>query len=102
MNRFVSLGLLATFLASSGCAHFRIAPRDVPPATQEQQRRVHVIGWGALESRVEPANCHGSGLAQVTMTVSALDALAAIATVGFWNTATVRWTCAKQNDWRRP
>ena len=102
MRRFLTLGMLATLLANTACAHFRIAPRDLPPATQEQQRRVHVIGWGALESRIEPVNCHGAGLAQVTMTVSALDALAAIATIGFWNTATIRWTCAKDRAGRRP
>ena len=83
MRRFLTLGMLATLLANTACAHFRIAPRDLPPATQEQERRVHVIGWGALESRIEPVNCHGAGLAQVTMTVSALDALAATAAAFF-------------------
>jgi hypothetical protein len=101
MNRPV-IGLIALTLVSTGCAHFRVAPRDLAPASIEQTRRVHVVGWGAFESHVEPINCQGMGLASVTMKVTPLDALAAIGTAGFWNTATIQWTCAKERGGRRP
>ena len=102
MTRPLRSLLVVALIASGACAHFRVAPRDLASSTVEHKRRVHVIAWGALESRVEPPNCHGSGLATVTMKVTALDALAAVATLGFWNTATVEWTCAKARGGRRP
>lgn len=93
-------GLLAacitTLLTASGaCAHFRVAPSDVAASTFEEKRRVHAIAWGALEPRIEPPNCHGNGLASVTVKVTALDSLATITTLGFWTPITVAWTCAK-------
>jgi len=102
MTRSLRLLLLTALIASGACAHFRIAPRDLTSATVEHQQRVHVMAWGAFESRVQPINCQGSGLASVTMKVTALDAMAAVVTAGFWNTATIEWTCAKERGGRRP
>ena len=102
MAASLRLGFVLTLLISTGCAHFRIAPRDLAPASIEQQHRVHVVGWGAFESHVEPINCHGMGLASVTMRVTPLDAAAAVVTLGFWNTSTIQWTCAKERGGRRP
>ena len=102
MTPVLRVVLAATILAAPACAHFRIAPADLAPATTQQRHRLHVVGWGAFESRVEPVNCQGVGLASVTMTVTSMDALAAIVTAGFWNTATVSWTCAKDRDGWRP
>lgn len=102
MRRLRQACLAVLLTVSAGCAHFRIEPRDLAASTPEQRRRVHVVGWGAFESRVEPLNCHGAGLAAVTMKVTPLDALAAVATIGFWNTATIEWTCAKERGARRP
>lgn len=102
MDRLLLAMILTAALAATGCAHFRIAPRDVAPSTLEQHRRVHVVGWGMLTSRVEPMNCEGAGLARVTMNVTPLDALAAVVTAGFWSTATIEWTCAKDRTGRRP
>jgi hypothetical protein len=102
MTRLLRIVLTVAVAASPACAHFRIAPGDVAPATTMQRHRVHVVGWGAFESHVTPVNCQGVGLASVTMTVTSMDALAALVTAGFWNTATVEWTCAKDRDGWRP
>jgi hypothetical protein len=56
---------------------------------------VHAIGWGALETRTTPLNCHGNGLSAVTVKVTALDVMATVVTLGFWAPVTVEWTCAK-------
>lgn len=81
--------------ATVGCAHFRVAPVGLNPANLPETRRVHAIAWGTLEPRIAPDNCHGQGMAQVTVRVTFLDALAAVATAGFWTPVTVEWACAK-------
>ena len=86
---------LLTSVITSGCAHFRIAPEGSSPATPPQTRRVHAFVWGALESRTAPDNCHGNGLSSVTVKVRAIDAAAAVVTLGFWTPVTIEWTCAK-------
>jgi hypothetical protein len=94
MLKHVTSAVLLAVLAS-GCAHFQVAPRGAFASTQEQRRRVHTIAWGALESRLEPANCRGAGLASIRITITPLDRLASAVTLGFWTTATFEWTCAK-------
>lgn len=82
-------------LLGTGCAHFRVVPEGYSPSTLTETRRVHSIAWGALEPSIVPADCNGNGLAHVTVRVTMLDALAAVATAGFWMPVTVEWTCAK-------
>ena len=96
--RTIARSCVVTLLASAlatGCAHFRVAPEGMPPATPPQVRRVHAIGWGAMETRTAPSNCNGSGLSSVTVKVTAIDFIATVATLGFWAPVTVEWTCAK-------
>jgi hypothetical protein len=88
-------GIGALVVMSGACAHFRVAPIDLSPATVEQTRRVHAVAWGALEPRIEPPNCNGNGLASVTVKFSMKDALTTGLTLGFWSPVTVTWTCAK-------
>ena len=90
------VGLGAMLVMSTACAHFRVAPTDVSSSTVEDTRRVHAIAWGALEPRINPPNCQGNGLANVTVRVSMLDALAMGVSLGFWTPVTVAWTCAKE------
>ena len=81
--------------AAVGCAHFRVAPAGLVAANLPETRRVHAIAWGTLEPRIAPDNCHGQGMAEVTVRVSFTDVLAAAVTAGFWTPVTVAWTCAK-------
>ena len=86
----VVLAIIAT-----GCAHYSVAAAGHSASTAEQSRRVSNVGWGALEQRVQSDNCHGNGLAQVSVKVTFFDAAAAVVTLGFWAPVTVQWTCAK-------
>jgi hypothetical protein len=86
----VVLAIIAT-----GCAHYSVTAAGHSPSTAEQSRRVQVLAWGALEQRVQPDNCHGNGLAQVTVKVTFFDAAAAVLTLGFWSPVHVQWSCAK-------
>ncbi len=87
--------IVALAIAVTGCAHYSLAAAGHSPSTAERSRRVHAVAWGALEQRIESDNCQGNGLAQVTVKVTFLDAIAAVATLGFWTPVTVQWTCAK-------
>ena len=94
MRRIVPICLVA-FLVS-GCAHFRVAPEGYSPSTIEEKRGVHALAWGALEPSITPDNCHGNGMAHVTVKITLLNSLAAVATLGFWQPVTVEWSCAKE------
>ena len=90
------VGVGVALVMSTACAHFRVAPTDLTPATLEETRRVHAIAWGALEPRIDPPNCQGNGLSSVMVRVTMLDALATGVTLGFWTPVTVSWSCAKE------
>ena len=89
----VLIVVVTVFVA--GCAHFRVVAAGHSASTAEETRRVHTVAWGALVPRIEPDNCHGNGLAQVTVRTTFIDSAVAVITLGFWTPVTVQWTCAK-------
>ena len=92
--RSVSIVLL---VLTTGCAHFRISPENISPATLEQHRLVRTVGWGAKEPLVTPSNCNGQGLASVMITVRPRDTVLSIVTIGLVRPAVIEWTCAQAN-----
>ena len=98
MGRLLSIAVVPMLIVSGGCAHFRVAPASLSSATLEERRRVQAIAWGAMEPLVAPANCNGNGMASVMMTMTAVDTLVAVITLGFVRPATIEWTCAKNQS----
>jgi hypothetical protein len=47
---------------------------------------------------VAPANCNGNGMATVMMTMTTVDTVIAVITLGFVRPATIEWTCAKTHN----
>ena len=95
MRRSAALALL---VLAGGCAHFRVTPTSVSPATPEEERRVRIVGWGVQEPLVTPANCQGQGMATVMITIRPRDTFIAVFTLGLVRPALIQWTCAKERN----
>jgi hypothetical protein len=77
------------------CHYVRLRPRDASVATEIETRRSHSTFWGLSSEPIAPENCHGNGLAEVSIDSNLATALLTLATLGFWNVADVSWSCAK-------
>lgn len=92
------LAAAVLLVLAGGCAHFRVAPHNVSPATVQEERRVRIAGWGVQEPLVTPTNCQGQGMATVMITIRPRDTFIAIFTLGLVRPALIQWTCAKERN----
>jgi hypothetical protein len=97
MRMILRVVAIVLLVLTGGCAHFRIAPENISPATLEQRRLVRTVGWGVKEPLVSPSNCNGQGLATVMITIRPRDTFLAILTVGLVRPVQIEWTCAQAN-----
>lgn len=89
----------ALLLLGSGCFHYRLAPvttagEPLPPATEPQSETVWSLFWGFDQPQVNPANCQGNGVAEVTTTTNLGYTLLTVVTLGIVAPAEVEWRCA--------
>jgi hypothetical protein len=98
MRKVANAAVVAMLILCGGCAHYRVAPDNLSAATVEERRRVKAVAWGAAEPLVAPANCNGNGMATVMMTMTTVDTVIAVITLGFVRPATIEWTCAKTHN----
>ncbi len=87
--------ILAALLWSPGCYHFRVTAPQPNPATEYEQRTVHVLFWGLLQQDTRAVDCQRNALDEVTATTNLGYLLISVATAGIWVPMQVRWKCAK-------
>src|ERR1700682_1399873 len=90
--------VLCLMLADAGCSTNRIArPDQWAPATDVQRRTVWTFAWGAWHQDIQPNDCLGPGLAEVTVKSNLGYSLISVMTLGFAVPVTIEWRCAKKS-----
>jgi hypothetical protein len=98
LTRYVHLALLLIVLfGSQGCYHFRVTAPQPNPATEYEQRTVHVLFWGLLQQDTPASDCASNALDEVVTTTNLGYLLISVATVGIWVPMQVKWRCAKES-----
>jgi len=95
-SRVVLPLLLTLWLVAAGCSSNTITRPDKWAVTEQpQQKTVWTFFWGAMHQNINPTNCVGPGLAEVTVKSNVGFALISLASLGAAMPVTVEWRCAK-------
>jgi len=86
--------LLLISLALPGCYAFR-AQAPLHPGVADSSATAWAIAWGLIEKQPRLENCHGQGLAKVTVRSNFFFELMTVATLGFVSVKRIEWTCAE-------
>lgn len=88
--------VVATIAGGPGCYHFRVTAPQPDPATEYEQRTVHALFWGLLQTDTRAVDCESNALDEVRVTTNFGYALVSVATLGIWVPMDVEWRCAKE------
>jgi hypothetical protein len=89
---------LVLLLGTAGCATNRITrPNNWAPATQVDGRTVWTFAWGAFQQNINPTNCLGPGLAEVTVKSNLGFSLISVLSLGTAMPVRIEWRCAKKS-----
>ena len=85
-------------LGGAGCATNKIGRPDWAPATETESATVWTFFWGAMPQHINPTNCLGPGLAEVTVKSNLGYSLISLLSLGTAMPVTIEWRCAKDSS----
>jgi len=93
----ICLVLLLLIPLTNGCYHYRVVAPDPEPATEYENRIVHSLFWGLVQSKdISADDCLSNALDEVRITTNIGYSAISIATLGIWMPMNVQWRCAKE------
>jgi len=90
--------MLVLLLFTVGCASNTISrPNNWAPGPGVESKTVWTFFWGATQQNINPTNCLGPGLSDVTVHSNYGFALISVLSLGTAMPVTIEWHCAKDN-----
>jgi len=78
-----------------GCYRARLAPPEMPHATQPKSETVWPMFWGLAQPEIAAGNCMGNGVSEVTVSTNFGFVMLTLVTLGITSPVNVEWRCAK-------